>query len=151
MKHIYLNLKRFDIPKSMGGVNSLAPIAGWAPAIITGSDDGVKKYDGVDFTMFFPEAHLIGAIAARSNDSVIQIGSQSVYRDDTAVNGNFGAFTTNLTANAAKAIGCSSTIIGHCEERKDKLEVLQEGGINDASAVNRAAESFGSKSCFRGS
>ena len=25
MKHIYLNLKRFDIPKEAGGVNSIAP------------------------------------------------------------------------------------------------------------------------------
>ena len=26
MKHIFLNLKRFDIPKDLGGVNAIAPI-----------------------------------------------------------------------------------------------------------------------------
>ena len=26
MKHIFLNLKRFDIPKEYGGVNSIAPM-----------------------------------------------------------------------------------------------------------------------------
>ena len=46
------------------------------------------------------------------------------YRDDTAENGNFGAFTTNRPANAAKAMGCSSVIIGHCEERRDKAGIL---------------------------
>ena len=76
MKHLYLNLKRFDIPKELEGVNSLAPV------------------------------------------------------------GNFEAFTTNLTANAAKAIGCSSVLIGHCEERKDKLEILAAGGGGNSSAVN---------------
>ena len=27
MKHIFLNLKRFDIPKQMGGVNSIAAVS----------------------------------------------------------------------------------------------------------------------------
>ena len=75
MKHIFLNLKRFDIPRE--------------------------------------------------------------YRDDTAENGNFGAFTTNRTANAAKAMGCSSVIIGHCEERKDKAGILKEAGVTDEGAVGR--------------
>ncbi len=38
--------------------------------------------------------------------------------------GNFGAFTTNLPAGAVKNMGCSWTIIGHSEERKDKFEML---------------------------
>ncbi|MCQ4728113.1 triose-phosphate isomerase, partial [Anaerotignum faecicola] len=62
---------------------------------------------------------------------------QGVYRDDTAVGGGFGAFTTNRTANAAKAIGCTTTIIGHCEERKDKAGILAEAGVTDTKAVNR--------------
>ena len=27
MKHIYLNLKRFDVPVELGGVNRLAPVS----------------------------------------------------------------------------------------------------------------------------
>lgn len=34
MEHIFLNLKRFDIPSSLGGVNSIAPPAKWAQYII---------------------------------------------------------------------------------------------------------------------
>ena len=51
--------------------------------------------------------------------------------------GNFGAFTTNRTANAVKAIGCTAAIIGHCEERRDKAGILAEAGVTDADAVNR--------------
>ena len=34
MKHIYLNLKRFDVPVGLGGVNRLAPVASWGRAIV---------------------------------------------------------------------------------------------------------------------
>ena len=57
-------------------------------------------------------------------------------RQDTAVGGNFGAFTTSRTANAARALGCSYVLIGHCEERKDKAGILAAGG-GDPSAVNK--------------
>jgi triosephosphate isomerase len=87
--------------------------------------------------MFFPEAHIIGAAHSLCANSPVKIGCQSVYREDTAVGGNFGAFTTNRTANSAKALGCTGTIIGHCEERKDKLGILNEAGITDTEAVNR--------------
>ncbi|MBI9100681.1 MAG: triosephosphate isomerase, partial [Spirochaetaceae bacterium] len=143
MKHIYLNLKRFDIPVQFHGINRIAPMIDWARAIIRGTDNGLKKYrdNDVDFTMFFPEAHMIGAAAARSEDSLIRVGSQGVYRYDTAEGGNFGAFTTNLTANAVRSMGCESAIIGHCEERRDKLEVLNAGGVNDTSVVNKLLNS----------
>ena len=45
------------------------------------------------------------------------------------------AFTTSRTANAARALGCSYVLIGHCEERKDKAGILAAGGGAPA-AVN---------------
>ena len=33
MKHIYLNLKRFDVPVEFGGVNRLATVADWASCL----------------------------------------------------------------------------------------------------------------------
>ena len=33
MKQIYLNLKRFDVPAALGGVNRLAPAADWGRAV----------------------------------------------------------------------------------------------------------------------
>ncbi len=139
MKFIFLNLKRFDIPKEFGGVNSIAPMKNWAAHIVNNTQNNLQKYnaDDVEFVMFFPEAHLIGAVDALCENSPVKVGCQGVFRDDTAVGGNFGAFTTNRTANAAKAIGCGGTIIGHCEERRDKLGIMQEAGVADTDAVNR--------------
>lgn len=139
MKHIYLNLKRFDIPKEEGGVNAIAPAAEWGAYIVKATQEALKSYqrDEVEFAMYFPEAHLIPAVQALTADSPVLVGCQSVYRDDTAAGGNFGAFTANRTANAVKALGCTTTIIGHCEERRDKAGVLAEAGVTDTQAVNR--------------
>lgn len=139
MKHIFLNLKRFDIPVEYGGVNAIAPVRDWGAYIVAGTQEELKKYenDGVEFAMYFPEAHILGAAAACSPDSPIKIGCQSVYREDTAAGGNFGAFTANRTGNAMRAAGCVTAIIGHCEERQDKAGILAEAGGTDMRAVNR--------------
>ena len=139
MKHIYLNLKLFDVPVSLGGVNRLAPVQEWGRTIVTGTQEALRKYDPrkVEFIQFLPEAHLLQAVAALTEDSPVQLGSQSVYRDNTAVGGNFGAFTTNRPASIVRAMGCKATLIGHCEERNDKKGILAEAGVSDMSAVNR--------------
>lgn len=139
MKHIYLNLKRFDIPREYGGVNSIAPIRQWGSYIVSGVQEELKQYQDadVDFTVFFPEAHLIPAVEALCLNSPLQVGCQGVYREDTEIGGRFGAFTASRTANAVKAIGCSAAVIGHYEERTDKAGILGEAGIVDPKAVNR--------------
>lgn len=139
MKHICLNLKRFDVPKIYGGVNSIADVSRWGSYIVEHTQEALKAYDAetVDFLMYFPEAHILGAAAAKTGDSPVKIGCQGVFRENTAVGGNFGAFTTNRPASAAKALGCETTIIGHCEERRDKLGIMAEAGLADTAAVNR--------------
>lgn len=139
MKHICLNLKRFDVPGEFGGVNSIAPVREWGSYIVSQTQKTLGTYDGsgVTFTMYFPEAHILGAAAAKTEDSPIRIGCQGVFRENTSVGGNFGAFTTNRPASAAKALGCQSVIIGHCEERRDKLEVMSMGGEARTEGVNR--------------
>ena len=131
MKHIFLNLKRFDISPEKGGVNRLAPMKDWGRTIVSGTQDALTAYDPaeVEFVMYMPEAHLLGAAAAKTENSPVQLGCQGVYRADTAVGGNFGAFTTNRPANAAAQMGCASTLIGHCEERSDKAGLLEEAPI----------------------
>ncbi len=140
MKHIFLNLKRFDIPKQYGGVNSIAPISEWGSYIVKNVEGKLKSYDPaeVEFVMYVPEAHIIPAVQAKSEKSPVQIGSQGVYRADTSVGGNFGAFTANRPANAMQALGCTSTLIGHCEERNDKMGILEEAGVakHATAAVN---------------
>ena len=139
MKHLYLNLKRFDVPVEYGGVNRIAPVADWGKYIVEHTQEGLKRYDPAEaeFVQYFPEAHILGAVGALCEGSPVQVGCQGVYRMNTAVGGNFGAFTTNRPASAARAMGCTSTIIGHCEERNDKAGILAEAGVTDTAAVNR--------------
>lgn len=139
MRYIFLNLKRFDIPRELGGVNGIAPVSSWGSYIVEKIQEPLKAYprDEVEFILFFPEAHLIPAVQALCEDSPIQVGCQGVHREDTSVGGNFGAFTTSRTANGVKALGASAVLIGHCEERKDKAGILAEAGVVDALAVNR--------------
>lgn len=139
MKHIYLNLKRFDVPLKLGGVNRIAGLKDWGPYIIRETQDRLKAYDGgeAEFTMFFPEMHLIGAIGARKDGSPVQIGCQGVSRSDVRPGGNFGAFTTGRPAAAMAAAGCQAAIVGHCEERGFLAEVLGEAGVQDPEAVDR--------------
>lgn len=126
MDRIYLNLKRFDIPTEEGGVNSLAAPREWAETIIRGVKEGLKAYDPekVCFGLYFPELHLFPALEAAGEDFPGEIGAQSVYRDDVAKGGNFGAFTSLRTAKSLKAVGAKSVMIGHCEERKEKFETM---------------------------
>ena len=139
MKHIFLNLKRFDVPAALGGVNRIAPIESWGRYIVENTQEALKHYDPseVEFVQYFPEAHLLGAMAARQEGSPVQVGCQGVYRMNTAVGGNFGAFTTNRPVSAMKAMGVMHTIIGHCEERNDKMGILAEAGVTGTKAVNR--------------
>ncbi len=137
MKHIFLNLKRFDISPEKGGVNRLAPMKDWGRTIVSGTQDALTAYDPaeVEFVMYMPEAHLLGAVAAKTENSPVQLGCQGVYRADTAVGGNFGAFTTNRPANAAAQMVCASTLIGHCGERTVTMGILAEAGVTGQAAA----------------
>lgn len=139
MKHIFLNLKRFDVPVCYGGVNRIAPMGEWGGYIVKNTQEALKTYDPaeVEFVQYLPEAHLLSAVAARGENSPVQVGCQSVYRMNTAPGGNFGAFTTNRPVSAMLAMGVKATIIGHCEERNDKMGILAEAGVVDTKAVNR--------------
>lgn len=131
MPEILVNLKRFDVPRSLGGICPSDNPAEWASWVIEESVKlGLGKLDGVSLAYFFPEALLISAIeklASFSQDArgSIAIGSQGVFRENIAKGKNFGAFTTNLPALASRNLGCTWAIIGHSEERKDKFGLLQ--------------------------
>ena len=82
MKHIFLNLKRFDVPALYGGVNRLSAPAAWGQTIVTDTQAGLSLYDPaeVEFVMYLPEAHIPAAVAARQPGSRLKIGCQGVYR-----------------------------------------------------------------------
>ena len=138
MKHIYLNLKRFDVPAELGGVNRIADMKEWGKYIVENTQEELKKYspEEVEFAMFFPEIHLFSACQAKTENSPVQVGCQGVFRDDVAPGKNFGAFTTGRPAAAMKAAGCETVIIGHCEERNNLAGILAEAGVVNTKAVN---------------
>ena len=43
MKHIFLNLKRFDIPKEYGGVNAIAAMKDWGSYIVEQTQKGLME------------------------------------------------------------------------------------------------------------
>ena len=71
MKHLCLNLKRFDVPAAMGGVNRLADGTEWAKTIVSRTKAALEQYRGAArFPMYFPEAHVIPAAQAAGTDSI---------------------------------------------------------------------------------
>lgn len=44
MKHIYLNLKRFDVPPELGGVNRIARLEDWGAHIIKATQEQQEHY-----------------------------------------------------------------------------------------------------------
>lgn len=132
MKAIYLNLKRFDIPRQLDGINDLASPFVWAEKITTYIDQ--MGYENI--TVFFPEMHLMNAIKHANN---INIGAQTLHYKDVVKGGNFGAFTTLRTASSLKAINISNVIIGHLEERIDLGEInrLANGDLDVNEILNQ--------------
>lgn len=139
-KYIHLNLKRFDVSNEFGGVNHDKNLFNWGTNIVKELDSFTKELSGqndMDLVMYFPEAHLLPAIAGLSKDSALVVGCQSVYRKDVEIGGNFGAFTTHRPASAMSQLGINHTIIGHFEERLDKNEMYELAGISDSTLINK--------------
>jgi triosephosphate isomerase len=132
MKEIFVNLKRFDVPKSQGGICQIENPKEWIEWVISESmKNDLGTLDGITVTYLLPEAFVLTAVEklnAYPKEKIknLHIGCQGVFREDVKVGGNFGAFTTNLPAAAAKTIGATWAIIGHSEERKDKLGIIEQ-------------------------
>ena len=136
MKYVFVNLKRFDIPKEKGGINALCGVEEWGSTIVKGIDAALPKEPAFLPVVFFPEAYLLDAVRARGMDSPLQLGVQGVFRRDVG-SGNIGAFTTQHTARSSAALGCTWAMVGHSEERANLKEILTEGGAEDLTAVHR--------------
>lgn len=126
MPSIFVNLKRFEVPRARGGVCDVAPAKAWIESVLA---DCVARRLGAgdgDLVFFLPEALLLPAFdeLARHDAGRIAIGCQGVYRDDIRPGGNFGAFTGNRPATAMAAAGVNWVLVGHSETRRDKLGVI---------------------------
>lgn len=130
MKEIFINLKRFEVSRKLGGVCPMDAPVSWIESVI---DEfiklGIGALSGVVVRLLLPEALIPNALNQLNSycseqKETLSIGCQGVFREDITPGGNFGAFTTNRPATAMKNIGCQWSIIGHSEERKDKLEIM---------------------------
>jgi triosephosphate isomerase len=130
MRDIFVNLKRFDVPRRLGGVCPVDDPVQWIEHVI---DEcvrlGIGRLTEARVTLFIPEALLANAICqlrsyAPERTAALAIGCQGVFREDVTPGGNFGAFTANRPATAMKNLGCDWAMIGHSEERRDKLGMI---------------------------
>jgi len=148
MKDIYVNLKRFDVPKALGGLCPLEDPLEWIQGVVRESVElGMGAHPDLQLVYLLPE----GLVAAAVQEKVafpdaqtrrLQIGCQGVHWEDVKPGGNFGAFTTALPAAAARTLGCDWAIIGHSEERRFKwqnLEVFEPNINSDAALRDRAS------------
>lgn len=127
MLHIFVNLKRFEVSRKLGGVCDSESPKNWIESVMSECvASGVAASKDMDLAFFLPEALILPAAGKLAAGKGIAIGCQSVYREDIRPGANFGAFTTNRPAAAAKAIGCQWALVGHSEERKDKLGIIAE-------------------------
>lgn len=130
MAVVFVNLKRFDIPRALGGICPLGNPEEWIRTVIRRSVElGLGSSDRLELVFILPEALIIPATNELTKHKYdartrLHVGCQSVFREDVSHGGNFGAFTSNLPAAAAVNSGASWAMVGHSEERRDKLEIL---------------------------
>jgi len=131
MKEILVNLKRFDVSRELGGICPFSKPQEWIESVIGDTIKyGLGNIRDLHITYFLPEALILSATNKLKTFQIektkgIDIGCQGVFRDDIKKGGNFGAFTSNLPAIAARNLGCTWAIIGHSEERADKLGLIE--------------------------
>lgn len=132
MKNIFINLKRFEISRRLGGVCPEESPKRWIEAVMEQSmAAGIGSLPDVRVVYLLPEELIIPAQeklkeydpALRRN---LGLGCQSVFRDNVRPDGNFGAFTASFPAASAIQIGCGWAMIGHSEERRDKQQIITE-------------------------
>ncbi|MDR1533981.1 MAG: triose-phosphate isomerase [Planctomycetota bacterium] len=146
MKRIFVNLKRFEVAKSLGGICPDDNPTAWMKSVVKSSMEWeLGRIPGVKVAYLLPEALIapaLEALAACPPDARIGVGCQGVYREDVVAGGNFGAFSSNRPAAAAAGLGCGWTMNGHSEERRDKLGVIacyDPGAARDGKLGERAA------------
>lgn len=146
MKQIFVNLKRFEVPRRSGGVCPMTDPGEWIQEVMEKSIlSGLGSVEDLEVIYFLPEALILTAVKKltgfpEEKRKNLYLGCQGVFREDIKPGGNFGTFTTNLPATAAKNLGCSWSIIGHSEERRDKLEIVQGLTRNVTAETDKITE-----------
>lgn len=153
MAHFFINLKRFDVPRSMDGLCPIDDSQKWITHVIQNSVElGLGKLNGVNLNYLLPEGLVATARRVledfpREESGTITIGCQGVHWQDVEKGKNFGAFTSSLPAKAAAALGCQWAMIGHSEERRSKFQVIE---AYDAHASDNPASYHQAQAAING-
>ena len=147
MRQIFVNLKRFEVPRSAGGLCPEAGPIDWIEKVIAASVElGLGANPGLRLTYLLPEGLIAAAgrqlkMYPAGQTAQLAVGCQGVHWQNIQPGGNFGAFTSSLPAAAAVGLGAQWAMIGHSEERRAKLQVMASYDPQvevDASAAMQA-------------
>jgi triosephosphate isomerase len=131
MHKIFVNLKRFEVPRKAGGLCPTDNPVKWIESVMQETVAfGLGSLEAVQLTYMLPEGLVAPAVNRLSQFTPsetrrLAIGCQGVHWEDIRPGKNFGAFTTSLPAASARNLGATWAIIGHSEERKAKLQIMQ--------------------------
>lgn len=130
MKEMYVNLKRYEVSESYGGICPVDEPREWIRSVVRDTvARGLGRAEDFALTMFLPESMLATGLEALAleapEDTVhLSLGCEGVFRDDIQPGENFGRFTANCPAAALRALGCEWVLVGHSEERRDLTSPL---------------------------
>lgn len=147
MNELFVNLKRFEVSKRLGGLCPQEDPSAWVEAVIgRAAELGLGALPDSNLTFMLPEGLVTAAVRARAAQPMeriagLAIGCQGVHWEDLAPGKNFGAFTTRQPATAARHLGATWAIIGHSEERKAHQQVMSafEPGIGADEVLRQKA------------
>ena len=138
MRQIFVNLKRFEVSKNLGGLCPQEDPVAWIESVIDRSVElGLGSLQELKVTYLLPEGLVTSAVRRLQSfqpaqTQTLTIGCQGIHWEDIAPGKNFGAFTASQPATAIRHLGATWAIIGHSEERKALLQVMTafEPGIS---------------------
>jgi triosephosphate isomerase (TIM) len=148
MKQIFVNLKRFDVSKKLGGLCPVDDPLAWIGSVMDGAAAlGLGSQPDTCLTFMLPEGLVATAVQRRlgcppGQVAALAIGCQGVHWEDIAPGKNFGAFTSAQPATAVRQLGAAWAIIGHSEERKAHQQVMaafEPGLLSEETLRQRAA------------
>lgn len=131
MRQIFVNLKRFEVAYSAGGLCPIEDPIAWIESVISDSVElGLGAHDNLFLTYLLPEGLIPSAVKQlrvlpAEKTRMLAVGCQGVHWENIQLGKNFGAYTSSLPAAAAVGLGAKWAIIGHSEERRAKLQVMQ--------------------------
>ncbi len=141
----FVDLKRFEVAGRYGGICTAPDPVTWAKELVKRSVElGMDRAEAFSVVYFFPESCLVPALEqlrAMEAGPGLQVGSQGIYRRDTAPGGDYGAMTGTRPASAMVSLGCLHSLVAHSDERRDKLQLMIDYDpqiLRDEHAMERA-------------